>query len=96
MKTCLASDPQIPVIRVLAMTQLSLGGVGASRSTNRIGTLARPARSRLDLSVGSHSSGFTPHSSACMSGPSLWSSAQLDCAAPQPFCPEAGVAATAG
>ena len=42
MKTILASEPQIPVKRVLATAQSSLIGVGRSSSCSRIGVRERP------------------------------------------------------
>ena len=50
MKTCLASEPQIPVIRVLAMTHPGRAGRGSSRSTSFIGVRARPTSRGLESS----------------------------------------------
>ncbi len=63
MKTCLASDPQIPVIRVLAITHCRRDGWGSSISTSFIGVRANPTRRGLDSSGAAHVSGFTPYSS---------------------------------
>ena len=60
MNTCLASDPQIPVIRVLAMTHPGRAGRGSSRSTSFMGVRAKPTRSGLDSSGASHLSGRMP------------------------------------
>src|ERR1700680_3359448 len=63
MKTCLASDPQIPVIRVLAMTHPGGTGRGWSRPTSFMGVRARPKSNGLESSGASHFSGRAPYNS---------------------------------
>ena len=63
MKTCLDSEPQIPVNRVLAITHCWRDGWGWSSSINFIGVRANPTRSGFDSSGAVHASGLTPYSS---------------------------------
>ncbi len=60
MNTCLASDPQMPVMRVLAMTHPGRVGRGSSRSTSFIGVRLRPTSNGFEASGASHSSGRIP------------------------------------
>src|SRR5580698_5183050 len=66
MKTILASDPQIPVSRVLATAQSSRIGVGFSSSSSRMGVLDNPTRRWLDSSGGVQRSGLTPYKRPCI------------------------------
>jgi len=60
MNTCLASDPQMPVMRVLAVTHPGRVGRGSSRSVSFMGVRPRPTSSGLDSSGTAHGSGRTP------------------------------------
>ena len=60
MKTILASEPQMPVRRVLATHQSSRNGVGWSSSSSRIGVRDSPTMRLLEPSGGVQRSPRTP------------------------------------
>ena len=60
MKTILASEPQMPVSRVLATHQSSRSNFGRSSSSRRIGVLDSPRMRLLDSSGGVQRSPRTP------------------------------------
>ena len=60
MKTILASEPQMPVSRVLATHQSSRSGVGRSSSSRRIGVRESPTMREFDSSGGVQRSPRTP------------------------------------